>query len=144
MRSQSRYLLVVIEIDISSLTENFKSVIINELDGEYHHELNVKNQTNVEHDDGKDINPRTDNDRNVITIDYNSDLQKIERLIKDILIKRRIEDYVVIQDAKENNKIIVLKRHHGEQLGIYHCRHCGMAFDNEIQLSTHQRVHFFI
>ena len=144
MRSQSRYLLVVIEIDISSLTENFKSAIINELDGDYHHQLNVKNQTNVEHDDGKDINPRTDNDRNVITIDYNSDLQKIERLIKDILIKRRIEDYVVIQDTKENNKIIVLKRHHGEQLGIYHCRHCGMAFDNEIQLSTHQRVHFFI
>jgi mRNA-degrading endonuclease RelE of RelBE toxin-antitoxin system len=136
---------VVIEIDLSSLPKNLKSAIIDEIDGEFDHQLNVKNQTNVEHGDGKDIilEPITI-DRNVITIDYNIDLQKIERLIKDILIKKRIGDYVVIQDTKENNKIIILKRHHGEQLGIYHCRHCGMAFDNEIQLSTHQRVHFFI
>ena len=135
---------MVIEIDLSSLPKNSKSATIDEIDGEFDHQLNVKNQTNVEHGDGKDINPRTDYDHNVITIDYNIDLQKIERLIKDILIKKRIGHYVVIQDTKENNKIIILKRHHGEQLGIYHCRHCGMAFDNEIQLSTHQRVHFFI
>jgi hypothetical protein len=91
---------VVIEIDLSSLPKNLKSAIIDEIDGECDHQLNVKNQTNVERGDGKDINPRTDYDRNVITIDYNIDLQKIERLIKDILIKKRIGDYVVIQDTK--------------------------------------------
>lgn len=70
------------------------------------------------------------------------DIQKIERMIKDILIKRRIDDYVVIQDAKEKDKIVILKREHGEQLGIYHCRHCGMALEDEIQLTAHQRIHF--
>ena len=71
------------------------------------------------------------------------DIQKIERMIKDILIKRRIDDYVVIQDAKEKDKIVILKREHGEQLGIYHCRHCGMAFEDEIQLTASSTNTFF-
>jgi hypothetical protein len=55
-------------------------------------------------------------------------------LIKDILIKRRIHEYVVVQDAKdEEGRIVILKREHGEQIGIYHCRHCGMTFEDEIQ-----------
>ncbi|MGC2569894.1 MAG: hypothetical protein WA364_00165 [Candidatus Nitrosopolaris sp.] len=76
--------------------------------------------------------------------DNKSDLRRIERMMKDILIKRRIHDYVVIQDEKEENKIVILKREHGEQLGIYHCRHCGMAFEDEIQLSTHLRMHYLM
>ncbi|MGB6629014.1 MAG: hypothetical protein WBE61_12870 [Nitrososphaeraceae archaeon] len=104
----------------------------------------MKNHTNVR-DDDKDINPGIDNDRLIITLGKGKgDIQKIERMIKDILIKRRIDDYVVIQDAKEKDKIVILKREHGEQLGIYHCRHWGMAFEDEIQLTAHQRIHFFI
>ena len=122
--------------------EIIKSVIIHDIHTEYQHKL--KNHTNVR-DDDKDINPGIDNDRHIITLDKGKgDIQKIERMIKDILIKRRIDDYVVIQDAKEKDKIVILKREHGEQLGIYHCRHCGMAFEDEIQLTAHQRIHFFI
>ncbi len=65
-------------------------------------------------------------------------------MIKDILIERRIHDYVVVQDVEEKDKIVILKREYGEQLGIYHCRHCGMAFEDEIQLSAHLRMHYFI
>jgi hypothetical protein len=36
---------VVIEIDLSSLPKNLKSAIIDEIDGECDHQLNVKNQT---------------------------------------------------------------------------------------------------
>ncbi|MGB7953360.1 MAG: hypothetical protein WCF23_05215 [Candidatus Nitrosopolaris sp.] len=129
---------MVIRVDISSLPENLKSVIIDDIDIAYRRQYNSKN-----HDE--DISPQIDNDRNVLILDDDkSHLKKIERMIKDILIKRRIDDYVVIQDAKEKNNIVILKRHHGEQLGIYHCRHCGMEFENEIQLSAHQRLHFFI
>jgi hypothetical protein len=104
----------------------------------------LKNHANVG-DNDKDISPRIDNDDHIITLDKDkSDVQKIERMIKDILIRRRIDDYVVVKDAKEKDKIVILKREHGEQLGIYHCRHCGMAFEDEIQLTAHQRIHFFI
>jgi hypothetical protein len=122
--------------------EIIKSVIIHDINTEYQH--NLKNHTNVR-DEDKDINAGIDNDRHIITLDKGKgDIQKIERIIKDILIKRRIDDYVVIQDAKEKDKIIILEREHGEQIGIYHCRHCGMAFEDEIQLTAHQRIHFFI
>jgi hypothetical protein len=133
---------MVIKIDIHSLNEKFKSVIIHDINTECQH--NLKNHTNVR-DDDKEINHGIDNDHYIITLDRGKgNIQKIERMIKDILIKRRIDDYVAIQDAKEKDKIVILKREHGEQLGIYHCRHCGMAFEDEIQLTAHQRIHFFI
>jgi hypothetical protein len=138
---------VVIKIDLNFLPGNFKSMIIDDIDREHLHHHKLKKHTNVryEDDDEKDISPSIDNNRNNITLDSDDkgDLQKIERMIKDILIKRRIHDYVVVQD-KEEDKIVILKREHGEQLGIYHCRHCGMAFEDEIQLSTHFRMHYFI
>ena len=122
--------------------EIIKSVIIHDINTEYQH--NLKNHTIVR-DDDKDINAGIDNDRHIITLDKGKgDIKKIERMIKDILIKRRIDDYVVIQDAKEKDKIVILGREHGEQIGIYHCRNCGMAFEDEIQLTAHQRIHFFI
>jgi hypothetical protein len=42
------------------------------------------------------------------------------------------------------NQIVIVKREHAERLGIYHCRHCGMAFEDEIQLSNHLRMHHMI
>jgi hypothetical protein len=136
---------VVIKIDLNFLPGNFKSVIIHDIDREYQHHHNLKNHTNVRYDDEKDISPSIDNNPNIITLDSDDkgDLQKVERMIKDILIKRSIHDYVVVQDEEED-KIVILKREHGEQLGIYHCRHCGMAFGDEIQLSTHLRMHYLM
>ena len=136
---------MVIEIDLSFLPGNFRSVIIHDVDREYQHQHKL-NQRQVGYGDEKGIKPWIDNNRNFITLDtdYKSDLQKTERMIKDILIKRRIHDYVVIHDAEEEDKIVILKREHSEQLGVYHCRHCGMAFENQIQLSAHLRMHYFI
>lgn len=48
-----------------------------------------------------------------------------------------------VEDGKES-KIVILKKYHAEKLGIYHCTHCGMAFDSEIQLSIHQRIQYII
>lgn len=137
---------MVINIDLNFLPADYKSAIIHDIDREYRHHHNLKNHKKLGYDDDKDIDLRVDNTRNIITLDsdHKRELQKIERMIKDILIKRRIHDYVVVQDAEEEHKIVILKREHGEQLGIYHCRHCGMGFEDEIQLSTHLRMHYQI
>lgn len=71
-------------------------------------------------------------------------LQKIQDIIKEILINRAIGDHIVVIDPSEKEKLVVIKRSHGEYLGLYHCRHCGMEFDDEVQLSNHFRIHFFI
>ena len=116
---------MVIEIDLEFVPENLKSIILYEIDREYRHQNRLKH-TKVDFD----------NSRNIITLDggYNSDLQKTERMVKDILIKRRINEYVAVPYAEGQDKIIITKREHSEQQGVHHCRHCGMAFDDEIQL----------
>lgn len=70
--------------------------------------------------------------------------QDIQDIIKEILINRSIGDHIVATDPSEEEKLVVIKRSHGEYLGLYHCRHCGMEFDDEVQLSNHFRIHFFI
>ena len=144
---------MVIKIDLNFLPANLKSVIIHDINREYRHHHNLGHKKNVgDHNyDNKenDIGSTTiDNNHNIITLDIDddkNDIHRIERMIKDILIKRRIHDYVVIRDAKEGeNQIIIVKREHAERLGIYHCRHCGMAFEDEIQLSNHLRMHYLI
>jgi hypothetical protein len=111
---------------------HFKSIIIHDIDREYQHQYSVNTQT-PDMMIKKDIKAMIDNNRNTITLvsDDNSGLQKIERMIKDILIKQKIDDYVVIQNAEEVDKIVILKRELGEQLGIYHCRQCAMAFEDK-------------
>jgi hypothetical protein len=144
---------VVIKIDLNFLPANFKSIIIQEIELEYrdHHNLDHKKNVGDNNYESKEkaIGSTTiDNNHNIITLDIDddkNDIHRIERMIKDILIKRRIHDYVVIRDAKEGeNQIIIVKREHAERLGIYHCRHCGMAFEDEIQLSNHLRMHYLI
>jgi len=143
---------VVIRIDLNFLPANFKSIIIQDIEIEYRHHHNLEHKKNGDHNydsKEKDIGSTTiDNNHNIITLDRDddkNDIHRIERMIKDILIKRRIHDYVVIRDAKEGeNQIIIVKREHAERLGIYHCRHCAMAFEDEIQLSNHLRMHYLI
>ncbi|HEY7078191.1 MAG TPA: C2H2-type zinc finger protein [Nitrososphaeraceae archaeon] len=85
------------------------------------------------------------NNISIITIDKDkSEIREIKQRIKDILIKQRIKDYVVINDIDNNNQLKIVNKDHAEKLGIYHCRHCGMAFEDQIQLSTHLRLHYFI
>jgi hypothetical protein len=101
--------------------------------------------TNPEGQPGRDKNGG-DNAYNVIVIDEyeNTKIEDIEREVKDILIKRRISDYVPIRTEEDKNAIVIITRHQAEQIGLYHCRHCGMTFEDEIHLVTHQRIHFFM
>jgi hypothetical protein len=101
--------------------------------------------TNPEGQPGHDKNGG-DNAYNVIVIDEyeNTKIEDIEREVKDILIKGRISDYVPIRTEEDKNAIVIITRHQAEQIGLYHCRHCGMTFEDEIHLVTHQRIHFFM
>ena len=137
---------MVIQINLNFLPGNLKSVIIQDINREYRNQNNLKPHTDVVYDfDEKDISPGIDNKQDIITLDGEKrNSHEVVLMIKDILIKRRIHDYIVIQDEEEEDKIVILKREHGERLGIYHCRYCGMAFEDEIQLSTHLRMHYLI
>jgi mRNA-degrading endonuclease RelE of RelBE toxin-antitoxin system len=84
------------------------------------------------------------NDLNVITLTDENNISMIKQRLKDTLIKNKIKDYVVMVDLEDQNKIIILKKEHAKALGVHHCPHCGMEFENEIQLSVHQRIHYMV
>ena len=126
---------MVVKIDISHIPDNLKAVILNEI------ETNEDNSETHTKDSGYiNSNPNS----NIVTLNNENNIRRAIQKIKDILIKKRMREYVAVDHDKEENMILILKKKHAEKLGIYHCPHCGMAFNNEIQLSTHQRIHYLI
>jgi hypothetical protein len=47
-------------------------------------------------------------------------------------------------DIVEEVKVLVLTRDDAERQGTYHCRHCGMEFNDSVKLSIHPRLHYLI
>jgi hypothetical protein len=115
------------KIDLSVLPQTIKEIIVREIEKKIQSKLQS-----------------TNNDIIDIKLDKKPHFKSIKQNLKDILIKNRIKEYVVITHPEEKDKIIVLHRKNSEKIGIYHCHYCGMVFDNEIQLTTHHRMHYVI
>jgi hypothetical protein len=131
---------MVITVDVSILPEDLR-LIIDEIKSTIRtSRVYAKNrETTGTNMDGQN------NKNNIVTVDQDkSKIHEIKQKVKDALIKHRIKDYVVIDDTNTDNQLKIVDKAHAEKLGIYHCRHCGMAFEDQIQLSTHQRIHYFI
>jgi hypothetical protein len=128
---------MIVNIDLTVLPQNIKDLIIREIGKRFQLENN--------HNENYESNENTqsiDKDIIGIHIDKKTHFKFIQQKIKDMLIENRIKDYVVVSNLEEKDKIIILHRNNSEKLGIYHCHHCGMSFDNEIQLITHHRIHY--
>jgi hypothetical protein len=141
--------MLVIQIDLEFLEENVKSQIIEDLKVELssHRDNTSNNYLKLIYDGDDEYNNNKNASYNItaITLEENEKhINKIKHKIKDLFINKAIDNYIVIKDEIDNNKIVILKRTHGESKGLYHCRHCGMEFEDEVQLSSHLRMHFFI
>jgi|SRR5215210_1632425 len=79
-----------------------------------------------------------------IVLSIDNDRQKVKQLLEDILRKNQLNDYIVVDNIKEEDEIAILRKDDLEQLGIFICPHCGMLFSNEGECSEHQRIHYFI
>ena len=132
---------MIVKIDLTILPPNIKDIIIREIEKKFQFE----NSHNENYDSNKTIQSTTDSSDIIeIKVDKETHFKSVKQKLKDILIKNKIKDYVVISNLPEKDKIIILHRNNSEKLGMYHCHHCGMSFDNEIQLTTHYRMHYVI
>lgn len=55
-----------------------------------------------------------------ITLHKENNIHVIKQRIKDVLIKSKIRNHVAVTDPEETNKIVILRKEHAEQLGVYH------------------------
>jgi hypothetical protein len=134
---------VVIAIDLSGLPTDLRSMILKEIkigediaETEHMRDLTTTSNNITERE--------VKNDLNVITLTDENNISMIKQRLKDTLIKNKIRDYVVMVDLEDQNRIIILKKEHAKTLGVHHCLHCGMEFENEIQLSVHQKIHYMV
>jgi hypothetical protein len=132
---------MVVKIDISHPPSNIRKIIINEI--EVNKSKFAGDSSDVDYGIDKSSGQLDVNNVADITLHKENNIHAIKQRLKDVLTKSSIRDYVAVTDPEERNKIVILKKEHAEQLGVYHCLHCGMSFENQIQLSTHQRMHYF-
>ncbi len=90
-----------------------------------------------------DLKYRPDQNEGIIILQDESNAQKIKSRLEEILKENTIQDFVVTENTEKQNEITLLKKGDIEQLGIYLCTHCGVAFGSEIQRTVHQRIHYF-
>jgi hypothetical protein len=121
---------MVITVDISKLPSHLRSVLIEEMQLEYKDRLLVSGDS--------------PGDPFGFTLTDEQNVNNVNRRLKDMLIKHKIRDYVILLDPSGKDIIRILERANVENSGIYHCIHCGMEFDDEIQLSVHHRIHYVI
>ena len=79
----------------------------------------------------------------VITLYNEMSVERIKHILEEGLRLRDLNDYVISENNLDDTEIAVLKKGDIEQLGIYICMHCGMAFESETHRTIHQRMHYF-
>jgi hypothetical protein len=78
----------------------------------------------------------------VIAIDDENNLHITTRKVENTLIKNGISNYVAIRHHREESKVIIVTRDEAQRHGKYHCRHCGIEFDDTVKLGVHLRLHY--
>jgi hypothetical protein len=96
---------------------------------------------------GNDNNHQESNKESLrrIELDENGEqISIVKQKVKDILIKLSIDNYVVTVDPNSDLELVISKRTEVKTAGELHCRHCGMEFEDMIQLGNHLRIHYMI
>jgi hypothetical protein len=143
---------LAIYIDLENIDVDTRSVLLRDLESEFFpNDNNLTLYYNIKYsektDNGDLHNTPSYDATETKGVELNENLDHIHDIkhkIKDMIIRNSITEYVVTRDSKSTNTITIMKRTEGESIGIFHCRHCAMEFDDEIQLSSHLRMHFFI
>lgn len=112
---------MVVTIDLSYIPDRLRYIIQNSIDLKHHSYQNG----------------------DMIILHEESNAKTIKSRLEEILRENTIQDFVVAENTEKENEITLLKKGDLEQLGLYLCTHCGVAFGSEIQRTVHQRIHYF-
>lgn len=143
---------MAIYIDLENIDVDTRSVLLRDLESEFFpndnnltHYYNIKYGEKTDNWDLQNTPSYDPTETKGVELNENLDhIHDIKHKIRDIIIRNSITEYVVTLDRNSTNTVQIIKRTEGESIGIFHCRHCAMEFDDEIQLSSHLRMHFFI
>ena len=115
-------LIVAVIIDISRAPKFLKSIIYKEI-ARFHVE---------------DMND------NYLKMDQECDRQDVKSFLEEVFCAHSLSDYIIAENSRDDNELVVLKKGDIEQIGLFICMHCSMIFGSAEERSEHLRAHYFV
>ena len=134
---------MVVRIDISNLPSHLRNAVLNEI-GFKNRSESIPSSNKSEISDIDKNESKSSNGAIEVRLVQENNIHTIYQKIKDTLLKNRIGDFVGMKHHKERGRGIIAEEIEAERQGIYHCRHCGMEFDDNVKLSVHLRLHYLM
>jgi hypothetical protein len=115
-------LIVAVIIDISRAPKFLKSIIYKEI-ARFHVE---------------DMND------NYLKMDQECDRQDVKSFLEEVFCAHSLSDYIIAENSRDDNELVVLEKGDIEQIGLFICMHCSMIFGSAEERSEHLRAHYFV
>ena len=129
---------MIIRLDLSFLSGNIRSVIVNSEEIKSCSVDYTTNRPNSAVADEHDPNT-------IITLDYNKkSLDDFKVILQDILARNHLDNFTIAEDTEAENTVAILREGDLEQFGIYVCKHCGTTFKSIDERILHERIHYFV
>jgi hypothetical protein len=129
---------MIIRLDLSFLSGNIRSVIVN---SEEIKSCSVDYTTNRTNSAVADQHaPNT-----IISLHYKKkSLDDFKVILQDILARNHLDNFTIAEDTEAENTVAILREGDLEQFGIYVCKHCGSTFKSIDERILHERIHYFV
>ena len=129
---------MIIRLDLSFLSGNVRSVIVNSEEIKSCSVDYTTNHTNIAAADQYDPNT-------IITLDYKKEsLEDFKIILRDILVRNHMDNFAIAEDTEAENTVPILREGDLQQFGIYVCKHCGTTFKSIDERILHERIHYFV
>jgi hypothetical protein len=115
-------LIVAVIIDISRAPKFLKSIIYKEI-ARFH---------------------VTDMNNSYLKMDQECDRQDVKSFLEEVFCAHSLSDYVIAENSRDDNELVIMKKGDIEQIGLFICMHCNMIFGSAEERSEHLRAHYFV
>lgn len=139
-------------INLEHITPQIKMKILREIESDFFPNDNDKtnyyrliyNSSSIREETHQSPSNDPELVKGVELLEESINIDLIKTKLKEMLTRISEPGYVVTTDDSSAQTIVFLDRTKAESIGILHCRHCGMEFEDEMQLGNHLRVHYNI
>ena len=81
---------------------------------------------------------------NYLEIGQECNRQLVKSFLDDVFCAHSLSDYIIAENSRDDNELVILKKGDIEQIGLFICMHCSMIFGSAEERSEHLRAHYFI
>lgn len=81
---------------------------------------------------------------NYLEIGQECNRQLVKSFLDNVFCAHSLSDYIIAENSRDDNELVILKKGDIEQIGLFICMHCSMIFGSAEERSEHLRAHYFI